>query len=76
VNSWLSRHQSFHLHLIPTASSWLNMVERWFREITDKRIRRSTFKSVPDLVAAIKDIWKITIIILGYLYGLRLRKRF
>lgn len=55
VNSSLSRHQRFHLHFIPTSSSWLNMVERWFREITDKRIRRGTFKSVPDLIAAIKD---------------------
>ena len=55
VKSWLSRHPRFHLHFIPTSSSWLNMVERWFREITDKRIRRGTFKSVPDLIAVIKD---------------------
>jgi transposase len=45
----------FHLHFIPTSSSWLNMIERWFREITDKRIRRGAFKSVPDLIAAIED---------------------
>lgn len=55
VKSWLRRHPRFNLHFIPTSSSWLNMVERWFREITDKRIRRGTFKSVPDLIAAIKD---------------------
>jgi len=55
VKSWLRRHPRFHLHFIPTSSSWLNMVERWFREITDKRIRRGAFKSVPDLIAAIKD---------------------
>jgi transposase len=55
VKSWLNRHPRFHLHFIPTSSSWLNMVERWFREITDKRIRRGTFKSVPDLIKAIKD---------------------
>jgi transposase len=55
VKSWLRRYPRFHLHFIPTSSSWLNMVERWFREITDKRIRRGTFKSVPDLIAAIKD---------------------
>lgn len=55
VNSWLRRHPRFHLHFIPTSSSWLNMVERWFREITDKRIRRGTFKSVRDLTAAIKE---------------------
>lgn len=55
VKSWLKRHPRFHLHFIPTSSSWLNLVERWFREITDKHIRRGTFKSVPDLIAAIKD---------------------
>jgi transposase len=54
VQSWLKRHQRFHLHFIPTSSSWLNMVERWFREITDKRIRRGSFKNVPDLIAAIR----------------------
>jgi len=55
VKSWLNRHSRFHLHFMPTSSSWLNMVERWFREITEKRIRRGTFKSVPDLIAAIMD---------------------
>lgn len=55
VKSWLRRHPRFHLHFIPTSSSWLNMVERWFREITDKRIRRGSFKSVPELIVAIKD---------------------
>lgn len=54
VTSWLHRHPRFHLHFIPTSSSWLNMIERWFREITDKRIRRGTFKNVPALIAAIK----------------------
>ena len=55
VKSWLCRHPRFHFHFIPTSSSWLNMVERWFREITDKRIRRGTFKNVPVLVKAIMD---------------------
>lgn len=55
VNSWLKRHPRFHLHFIPTSSSWLNLVERWFREITDKRIRRGTFQSLHDLIAAIKE---------------------
>jgi transposase len=55
VQSWLKRHPRFHLHFIPTSSSWLNMVERWFREITDKRIRRGSFKSVPDLISAIEQ---------------------
>jgi len=53
VLKWLQRHPRFHLHFTPTSSSWLNMVERWFREITDKRIRRGSFKSVPDLIKAI-----------------------
>jgi transposase len=55
VKSWLRRHPRFHLHFIPTSSSWLNLVERWFREITDKRIRRGSFANVPALIAAIKD---------------------
>ena len=55
VKSWLKRHPRFHLHFIPTSSSWLNVVERWFREITDKRIRRGVFKSVPDLILAIEE---------------------
>jgi transposase len=54
VKAWLRRHPRFHLHFIPTSSSWLNLVERWFREITDKRIRRGSFASVPDLIAAIE----------------------
>ena len=54
VTAWLRRHPRFHLHFIPTSSSWLNMVERWFRELTDKRIRRGVFRSVPELVAAIQ----------------------
>ncbi len=55
VKSWLGRHPRFHLHFIPTSSSWLNLVERWFREITDKRIRRCSFTNVPVLIAAIQD---------------------
>lgn len=55
VQSWLKRHPRFHLHFIPTSSSWLNMVERWFREITDKRIRRGSFKNVPILISAINQ---------------------
>ena len=55
VKSWLRRHPRFHLHFTPTSSSWLNMVERWFRELTEKRIRRGTFWNVATLIAAIKD---------------------
>ena len=55
VKSWLKRHPRFHLHFIPTSSSWLNMVERWFREITDKRIRRGSFYNVPSLIKTITE---------------------
>jgi transposase len=53
VKAWLKRHTRFHLHFIPTSSSRLNWVERWFREITEKRIRRGSFKNVPELIDAI-----------------------
>jgi transposase len=55
VKRWLKRHPRFHLHFIPTSSSWLNMIERWFRNITDKAIRRGVFKSVPSLIDAITE---------------------
>jgi len=55
VKSWLKRHPRFHVHFIPTSSSWLNLIERWFRDITDKRIRRGIFRSVNELVKAITD---------------------
>jgi transposase len=55
VKAWLEKHPRFHLHFTPTSSSWLNLVERWFGEITRKRIRRGVFRSVPELIAAIED---------------------
>ena len=55
VTFWLAKHPRFHMHFTPTSASWLNLVERWFREITDKRIRRGNFKSVGALVAAIME---------------------
>jgi len=55
VKKWLSKHKRFHLHFIPTSSSWLNLIERWFGEITQKRIRRGVFHSVPDLITAIEE---------------------
>lgn len=58
VMAWLKRHPRFHLHFIPTASSWLNLVERWFGEITRKRIRRGSFHSVKELEEAIYDFIK------------------
>ena len=53
VTAWLATHPRFVLHFTPTSASWLNLVERWFRELTTKRIRRGVFHSVDDLVAAI-----------------------
>ena len=55
VKKWLNRHRRFHLHFTPTSSCWLNLVERWFAEITRKRIRRGSFKSVKHLIQAITD---------------------
>jgi len=55
VKNWLQRHPRFVSHFIPTSSSWLNLIERWFGELTGKRIRRGAFVSVPDLVAAIEE---------------------
>jgi transposase len=54
VKAWLARHPRFHLHFTPTSASWLNMVERFFRDLTTKRLRRGVFHSVPDLVAALE----------------------
>jgi transposase len=58
VKKWLAKHPRFHLHFTPTSSSWLNLVERWFRELTDKAIRRGVFHSVNDLITAIEDYMK------------------
>ena len=55
VQRWRARHKGFGFHFTPTSSSWLNLVERWFRELTDKALRRGSFNSVPDLIAAIED---------------------
>ena len=55
VRAWLEKHPRFQLHFTPTSSSWLNLVERWFRDITTKRIRRGSFESVPQLISAIDD---------------------
>lgn len=55
VKRWLQRHPDFQLHFIPTSSSWLNQVERFFAEITEKRIRRGAFRSVKELESAIEE---------------------
>ena len=58
VNQWLAkpRQRRWHLHFIPTSSSWLNLIERWFRELTDKRLRRGSFTNVAHLIDAI-TLW-------------------
>ncbi len=59
VQRWFQRHPRFHAHFTPTSASWikkwLNMVERFFRDLTEQRVRRGVFRSVPELVVAIKD---------------------
>ena len=55
VKAWLEKHPRFHLHFTPTSASWLNLVERFFAQITQKRIRRGAFKSVADLETAIME---------------------
>jgi transposase len=54
VKAWLDKHPRFHLHFTPTSSSWLNLAERWFRDLTQQALRRGVFRSVPDLIAAIQ----------------------
>ena len=51
----MKSHPRFHEHFTPTGSSWLNLIERWFRELTVKRIRRGTFQSTDDLISVIMD---------------------
>lgn len=55
VRRWLARHPRVHFHFVPTSSSWLNLVERWFLDITRVRLRRGTFTSVPALERAINE---------------------
>jgi transposase len=53
VRRWLERHPRFHMHFTPTSASWLNMVERFFRDLTVQRLRRGVFRDVEDLITAI-----------------------
>ena len=55
VKKWLSAHPRFHLHFTPTSASWMNMVERFFSELTTKRIRRGIFRTVAELEEAIAN---------------------
>jgi len=54
VKAWLKRHPRFVSHFVPTSSSWMNLVERWFGHLSNKAIRRGVFRSVTDLQAAIE----------------------
>jgi transposase len=55
VIAWFRKHPRYHLHFTPTSASWLNQIERWFAKITTQRIRRDSFRSVPDLIQAITE---------------------
>jgi transposase/DNA-binding CsgD family transcriptional regulator len=55
VKAWLDKHPRFVIHYVPTSCSWLNLIERWFAELTNKRIRRGSFLSVDDLITEIED---------------------
>jgi transposase len=55
VQGWLAKHPRFVLHFTPTSSTWLNLVERWFAELSQKSIRRGSFRSVEDLEKAITE---------------------
>ena len=55
VKEWLAKHPRIHVHFTPTSASWLNMIERFFRDLTTERLRNGVFRSVPELIAAIKE---------------------
>jgi transposase len=55
VKQWLARHPRFHVHFTPTSASWLNMVERFFRDLTENQLRRGIFRSVKDLISTIQE---------------------
>lgn len=59
VKEWLEKHPRFHVHFTPTSASWLNMVERFFRDLTTERLRNGVFRSVPELTAAIKEYIRV-----------------
>ena len=55
IRKWFAKRPRFHVHFTPTYGSWINLVERWFAELTNKRIRRGVFRSVKELEAATRD---------------------
>lgn len=59
IRKWFAKRPRFHVHLTPTYSSWINLVERWFAELTNKRIWQGVFRSVKDLEAAIREFIEV-----------------
>ncbi len=59
ITRWLMRHPRFHVHFTPTGASWINLVERWFAELTTKQIRRGTHRSTPALEKAIREYLEV-----------------
>jgi transposase len=59
IRKWLLKRPRFHVHFTPTYGSWLNLVERWFAELTNKRIRRGAFRSVKELQSAIAEFIEV-----------------
>jgi len=59
IRNWLAKRPRFHVHFTPTYGSWLNLVERWFAELTNKRIRRGAFHSVGELESAIREFIEV-----------------
>lgn len=55
VQQWLAKHPRIHMHFTPTSASWLNVIERFFRDITVDRLRRGVFTDIPELIAAIDE---------------------
>lgn len=55
VKTWLGKHPRLHMHCPPTSSPWLNLVERWFRDLTDRALRRGVFHSVPNLLGRLEE---------------------
>lgn len=55
VKAWMKNHPRFHFHFTPTSASWLNQVERWFRDLTEQNLRRGIFRSVPELIDSIEE---------------------
>ena len=65
IRNWFAKRPHFHIHFAPTYGSWINLVERWFAELTNKRIRRGVFRSIRELEAAIREYIDLRYLLLG-----------